>query len=291
MPKSAVKKTRTLHLADGGEVLIPEGLDNVVGIDEEGRVVCDPFDAFHAKPDQQAHVFGLTLCCYAYDKGYEDGVYCRGCAGDDAGMYHFRYRDGTWPAEIRWAAGVAFLTKLAQPVVVPESHPIGGTPVPAATPKRSKTVSKTATTQPATKRGGKSAAEQFKAMGIPESDWTDTMQVAVKQRWSSLPVDEKVADLRARLAAVAEPVLPSLEDLTKQYEAAADPHAEQTATDELARLKRNAKVQTWRARKQIQAALDARDLKFKALRSAGTKAASKAKKSATGDAAPTTAVA
>ena len=96
----------------------------------------------------------------------------------------------------------------------------------------------------------KKPADLFEEMGIPEADWTEPMRLAVKQKWSGLRVDEKVDVLRKELAAVEAVAVPS---------SVTDP-------DEVKRLKRNAAVNAWRTRNQIQAALDARDLKFAALR-------------------------
>ena len=113
------------------------------------------------------------------------------------------------------------------------------------------------------------AAEQFAALGIAKDDWTDAMRLAVKQKWSGLPVDAKVADLRALLdAATATPLdVPSVEDIKKQMILdGAVIAADAEAIKEHKRLKRNAAVNAWRERNQIQAALDARDLKFAALR-------------------------
>jgi hypothetical protein len=59
--------------------LDPDLAKKVVGLTAEGRVV--------VKDDFADYLFGLTLCCNAYDKGYEDGIYCRKCAGEDAGEY------------------------------------------------------------------------------------------------------------------------------------------------------------------------------------------------------------
>lgn len=114
----------------------------------------------------------------------------------------------------------------------------------------------------------KNAAAQFAALGIPETDWTDAMRLAVKQKWSSLPVDAKVADLRARLASVETPAVPTIEALRLEFRAAgrAADLAAEDAIAEHKRLKRNAAVTAWRARNQIQAALDAREAKFAALR-------------------------
>lgn len=52
--------------------------DHIVGLSADGRIVVD---------DGYGYLFGLTLCCNAYDKGYSDGVFCRKCGGDDAGEY------------------------------------------------------------------------------------------------------------------------------------------------------------------------------------------------------------
>lgn len=83
---------------------LPEGLDQsrVAGLDDEWRIVVDDFDARNAEPIavgngilMQPHMFGLTLCCNASDKGVEDGVVCRGCYGyDETGNYLFREPDG-----------------------------------------------------------------------------------------------------------------------------------------------------------------------------------------------------
>lgn len=116
-------------------------------------------------------------------------------------------------------------------------------------------------------RESKAAADQFAALGIPEADWTDTMRLAVKQRWSNLPVDVKVDDLRTRVAAVKKDPTPTAADLEAAGFAG-------DARTEAARLKRNAAVNAWRTRGQLQAALDARELKFAAMRAArGHKAA------------------
>lgn len=50
----------------------------VQGLTANGRVVVD---------DGYGYLFGLTLCCNAYDKGVEDGVVCRSCYGSDTGEY------------------------------------------------------------------------------------------------------------------------------------------------------------------------------------------------------------
>ena len=83
---------------------LPESLDQsrVAGLDDEWRIVVDDFDARNAEPIpigngilMQPHMFGLTLCCNASDKGVEDGVVCRGCYSEaDVGNYIFREPDG-----------------------------------------------------------------------------------------------------------------------------------------------------------------------------------------------------
>lgn len=73
----------------------------VAGLDEDGRIVIDRFEArTHAQSPSggRAYVFGLTLCCNASDKGTEDGVVCRGCYSDaDTGNYLYRADDGSFP--------------------------------------------------------------------------------------------------------------------------------------------------------------------------------------------------
>lgn len=79
---SAVIVTRS-----GRSVPLPVGLDaeRVVGLDRDGRIVVDDFDALHG---DGPFLYGLTLCCNASDKGVEDGVVCRGCYGyDEVGAY------------------------------------------------------------------------------------------------------------------------------------------------------------------------------------------------------------
>lgn len=110
------------------------------------------------------------------------------------------------------------------------------------------------------------AAEQFTALGINPADYTPAMQLAVKQKWGNLRVNEKVDVLRRDLAAVVTEPAPPVESIeaTARAMGEADPTA--YAVAEHKRLKRNHAVAAWRARNQIQAALDARDLKFKAMR-------------------------
>lgn len=117
------------------------------------------------------------------------------------------------------------------------------------------------------------AAQQFTDLGIPESDWTPAMRLAVKQRWSLLPVSEKVDVLRQGIAAVEPDPTPTVDQL------ATTGHPREECEKEARRLKRNAGVNAWRDRGQLQAALDARTLKFAQLR-----AAKKAPAAAVGDA-------
>ena len=81
-------------------------IDRIAGLDPEGRIVVDDFDARNAEPSTVAglttaqFMFGLTLCCDAYDKGVEDGVVCRACygeKGDDVGSYLYRDDGGGFP--------------------------------------------------------------------------------------------------------------------------------------------------------------------------------------------------
>jgi hypothetical protein len=232
--------SRVIRLASGRSRRIPAGIDNVVGIDGEGRIVVDTFDVLtNPAPKPDAFLFGLTLCCNAFDKGCEDGVYCRSCYGEDSGAYHF-ITGGGFP-------DVDFI---AQPTTQKEPTMSQPTRTPRKTP----------------------AAEQFAALGLTdETAWTKAMQLAVKQRWAGLPVDVKVADLRARLAAVETAVVPTVEEMLAEHAAMGEPIddvARARAEAERKRLVRNANVNAWRERNQIQAALDARDLKFSALRAA-----------------------
>lgn len=111
------------------------------------------------------------------------------------------------------------------------------------------------------------AAEQFAALGIAEDDYTDAMRLAVKQKWSGLPVDDKVADLRAALEALESPAVPDVAQIKADLVLAGNTVvSDEMATAEHKRLKRNAAVNHWRSRNQIQAALDARELKFAAMR-------------------------
>lgn len=232
-------KTRTVRTVSGVSRRIPADIDNVVGLDSEGRIVVDSFGSLTtAKPKGDDFLFGLTLCCNAFDKGCEDGVYCRSCYGDDAGAYHFRSTDGGFPT----------VDLIAPP-----------------------TEKETTVSQP-TRTRKTPAAEQFAALGLTdEAAWSKAMQLAVKQRWSGLPVDVKVADLRAQLAAVTVADVPSVDEMVAEAVALGgtdDDATREKAEAEHKRLKRNAAVNAWRERNQIQAALDARDLKFAGLRAA-----------------------
>lgn len=249
-------KTRVLDLASGKHRRIPADIDNVVGISTDGRIVVDSFDALNGSDSVVAglrsapFLFGLTLCCNAFDKGIEDGVVCRRCFGDDSGDYYFRDPDGSWStahACIDFAVGTPWA------------------PNPSTTNPKEITV-------PSTRTRKTPAAEQFRALGLTdEKAWTDAMQLAVKQRWGGLPVDKKVADLRAALEAVTLAPIPSVDEMVAEAVSlgGTDDEATRTkATAEHKRLKRNAAVNAWRERNQIQAALDARDLRFAAMRAA-----------------------
>jgi hypothetical protein len=112
------------------------------------------------------------------------------------------------------------------------------------------------------KKQSTAAAAQFAQLGIPEADWTSAMSLAVRQKWSSLPVEKPVAELRRELAQVAVPRVPSRGELAAMHPT----YDEAAVVKEEARLKRNAAVHAWRQRNQLQAALDARELRFAAMR-------------------------
>lgn len=75
----------TLITQSGRTKRLPDHLEqkDVLGLDAEGRIV--------VRLDFMTdYAYGLTLCCNAFDKGMEDGVYCRACYGaksDDTGAY------------------------------------------------------------------------------------------------------------------------------------------------------------------------------------------------------------
>jgi hypothetical protein len=98
----------TIRTRSGACRIVDSAVDaeTIVGLDPDGRLVVDTFgDAFH--PDRRKieqstpFLFGLTLCCNAYDKGGECDVYCRACYGGaanaDAGAYLYMAADGTYP--------------------------------------------------------------------------------------------------------------------------------------------------------------------------------------------------
>lgn len=85
----------TLVTVSGRRRELPEGLDpkRVAGVDEDSRIVMADPEGDEAPP----FLFGLTLCCNAYDKGVEHGIVCRGCYGDDdIGNYLWRDEDGDY---------------------------------------------------------------------------------------------------------------------------------------------------------------------------------------------------
>lgn len=65
---------------------------DVMGLDQEGRIVINPFQ--ERDPD---YLFGLTLCCDAFDKGAENGSVCRCCYGPESGSYLWKEEDGSFP--------------------------------------------------------------------------------------------------------------------------------------------------------------------------------------------------
>lgn len=120
------------------------------------------------------------------------------------------------------------------------------------------------------------AAEQYQSLGLTDpAVYTPAMLLAIKQKWTGLPVDKAVAELRAAVAAVEQAPVPTVPELKAQLIlAGVNPCSDADAVLEQKRLKRNAAVNAWRTRNQLQAALDARDLKFAGLRAKrGTKVA------------------
>lgn len=116
-------------------------------------------------------------------------------------------------------------------------------------------------------RNSKPAAAQFDALGLTPTDWTPAMQMAVKQKWANLEVDAKVDDLRARIADVEPDPTPTADILM----ASGFSTDEDECAAEARRLKRNATVNAWRERTQLQAALDARELRYAKVRAARSK--------------------
>jgi hypothetical protein len=122
------------------------------------------------------------------------------------------------------------------------------------------------------------AAQQFEKLGLGPADYTTAMRNAVNQRWSELPVDRKVDELRADLAAVTREATATVEELLDAEVQILAQNGVTMTVDELPaatrdaavkeaeRLKRNAGVNAWRERGKIQAALDARELRFAAMR-------------------------
>jgi hypothetical protein len=100
---------RTRELPPHLEEWLADG--KLLGLDQDGRFVVDQFNAREEAyvpfgPDDlkkyvsHPFLFGLTLCCDAWDKGTEDGVVCRSCygaKGDDPGNYIFKEADGSFP--------------------------------------------------------------------------------------------------------------------------------------------------------------------------------------------------
>ena len=111
-------ETFTVTTISGQSREIPANLvDDVVGLDAEGRIVVDHFGALDA-PKDGAFLFGLTACCNASDKGIEDGVVCRGCYSyDETGSYLFAVLSGAGD----WS--------------YPEFDPISADARPAASPR------------------------------------------------------------------------------------------------------------------------------------------------------------
>ena len=109
------------------------------------------------------------------------------------------------------------------------------------------------------------AAQQFEQLGIELKDHTRAMQLAVSQRWTNLPVDLPVGELRKRIAAVKTAPVASVEDvMADRVTAGENPVVRADCEAEVARLKRNAAVNAWRERNQLQAALDAREIAWRA---------------------------
>lgn len=89
----------TIVTQSGRTRTLPVGLEpeRVAGLDQAGRIVVDDFNARAEKPGS-SFMFGLTLCCNAYDKGAGDAVVCRGCYSEgEVGSYLYRSSDGTFP--------------------------------------------------------------------------------------------------------------------------------------------------------------------------------------------------
>lgn len=91
------------HVTESGrEFTVPDHVgENLCGLDPEGRIVIDNFDALNQPYSEhwmtRPFLFGLTLCCNASDKGVEDGVVCRACYGEESGSYLYMQSNGTFP--------------------------------------------------------------------------------------------------------------------------------------------------------------------------------------------------
>lgn len=117
---------------------------------------------------------------------------------------------------------------------------------------------------PTKKRNARpAAADQFAALGLDPEEWTPAMKVAVSQKWTGLETDAKVSELQQRLD---DHVRPTMDDVLKDHPGVDDAEA--------ARLLRNRKVDSWRVRTRLQAALDARRLRFTKMRAARSKGSS-----------------
>lgn len=83
-----------IKTASGRTRRVPAHVDTttILGLDGAGRVVVQ--EDWMKSGD--AYAFGLTLCCDAWDKGMEDGIYCRACYGakPDADAGHYMWADG-----------------------------------------------------------------------------------------------------------------------------------------------------------------------------------------------------
>lgn len=240
--KAAEARLVSVPLSDGTDALLaPELVAGFRGLDGDRDVIIVGWK----NADGSEYRVPLTPCCHASASIDDSGeFYCKGCYG---------------PADAKFGGE-------ADPIVShPTTPPLNTTdsapaPADAATP-----TPQAAATAPKGTRMSRSkslsAAEQYTAMGLTDpAVWTPAMNLAVKQKWSNLPVDVKVDDLRGRLASVEAPTVESLDALTQRLGTL------DAAKAEHARLLRNAKVNAWRARNQIQAALDARELKFAAMR-------------------------
>ncbi len=218
----------TFRFADGSaRDLTPTDGLTVLGLDADGYVVVRLTELARQRNQPFVMDYALTACCQASAKGCDGYIGCRACY-----------------AEVDPKLGGP-----PDPIV----HPVLPDP-----PKETR-MSRTAQPKP---------ADQFRALGLTdETEWTPGMRLAVKQKWSGLPIDAKVDDLRAQLAAVQVEPVPAVDDLTKLI------GDRDMAVAEHARLTRNAKVNAWRERGRLRAALEARELKFARLRAARGKTA------------------